>query len=109
MNETPDSKRQDKETLVYNKKIEGYLAILLSSLVNFANIADVSVASVANISLRDDKLVAIFGTVSFLICFLIISFDRIAFLHKKIDFKEVWDGKLEGYTLLFLIVWWIVG
>jgi len=109
MRDAPGSREQEQETLVYNKKIEGYLAIALSSLVNFANITDVSVASVANISLKDDKLVAFFGIVSFLICFLVISFDRIAFLHKKIDFKELWDGKLEGYMLLFLMVWWIVG
>lgn len=115
MRDAPDAKEQESEseaeaeTLVYNKKIEGYLAIALSSLVNFANIADVSVASVKNISLKDDKLVAIFGIVSFLICFLIITFDRIAFLHKKLDFKEILEGKLEGYTLSFLIVWWIVG
>jgi hypothetical protein len=95
--------------LIYNQKWEGYLAILLSSLVNFASVADISLGDVSNISLQNEKVFAIFGAVSFLIVLLITTFDRVDYLHRKFDFKEIKDGKLEGFTLLFLCVWWICG
>jgi len=103
------SQRSNEERLQYNTKWEGYLAILVASLVNFASVADISVADVSNISLEDDKILALFGAVSFLLTLLILGFDRIKYLHKRFDFQEVFDGKLEGYTLLGLVLWWIVG
>lgn len=98
-----------ESSLEYNRKWEGYLAILLSSLVNFASVADISLGDVSNISLKNEKVFAIFGAVSFLIVLLITIFDRVDYLHRKVDFKEVKDGKLEGFVLLFLCSWWIVG
>lgn len=96
-------------SLIYNQKWEGYLAILLSSLVNFASVADISLGEFSSISLKNERVFAIFGAVSFLIVLLITIFDRVDYLHGKFDFKEIKDGKLEGSTLLFLCVWWICG
>jgi hypothetical protein len=96
-------------SLIYNQKWEGYLAILLSSLVNFASVADISLGDVSNISLQNEKVFAIFGAVSFLIVLLIKIFDRVDYLHGKFDFKEIKDGQVEGFTLLFLCIWWICG
>eukprot|EP00553_Chaetoceros_curvisetus_P012654 CAMPEP_0204636432 /NCGR_PEP_ID=MMETSP0717-20131115/33933_1 /ASSEMBLY_ACC=CAM_ASM_000666 /TAXON_ID=230516 /ORGANISM="Chaetoceros curvisetus" /LENGTH=482 /DNA_ID=CAMNT_0051655467 /DNA_START=180 /DNA_END=1628 /DNA_ORIENTATION=+ len=108
---SPSSSPSSPIELIYNPKLDGYLIILLASLVNFASISDISVAvlSLSRISLKDEKVIAIFGAVSFLLCFIIILFDRIRYLHQRFDFKEIWEGKLEGYTLLFLVLWWIVG
>mmetsp|Transcript_22260 Transcript_22260/g.25774 ORF Transcript_22260/g.25774 Transcript_22260/m.25774 type:complete len:360 (-) Transcript_22260:127-1206(-) len=95
--------------IVYNKKWNGYLGIMLSSLVNFTSIAQISVDDISNISLRGENVMAIFGAVSFIITLLILAFDRIHVLQKKVDFKEVFDGKLEGIVLLSLVIWWVVG
>ncbi len=95
--------------VTYNAKWSGYLGIVLSSLVNFASVADVSVSNLYEIKLRGEKIVAIFGAVSFFITILILVFDRINFLQRKFDFKEIYDGKLEGIVLVFLTIWWVVG
>ena len=100
----------NEENLEYNRKWENYLAILLSSLVNFASIADITVGqNVFKIKLLNEKIVAVFGAVTFILSLLILIFDRVKFLHRLFDFKEVWDGKLEGYLLIFFVIWWIVG
>ena len=98
----------NEEPLEYNRKWEGYLAILLSSLVNFASVADVSVAGF-QIKLQNEKILAVFGAVTFILSLFVFIFDRVKFLHRRFDFKEVWDGRLEGYVLLFFVLWWIVG
>mmetsp|Transcript_12681 Transcript_12681/g.18490 ORF Transcript_12681/g.18490 Transcript_12681/m.18490 type:complete len:328 (+) Transcript_12681:86-1069(+) len=104
-----ERQQPQEEKLLYNQKWEGYLAIVLASLVNFASVADISVADISNLSLKGDKELAFFGAVSFLLTLLILIFDRVNYLHKRFDFKEVFDGKLEGFFLLFLVIWWISG
>ncbi len=100
----------NEEPLEYNRKWEGYLAILLSSLVNFASVADVKVGpDLFQIKLQSDKILAVFGATTFFFSLFVIVFDRVKFLHRRIDFKEIWDGKLEGYFLLLSVLWWIVG
>jgi len=98
-------KSKPKPKLICNKKWEGYLAILLASLVNFASISDIAFDKVSNISEID----AVFGVVSFLLSLLVLVFDRVKYLHRKIEFQNLYHGKLEGYLLLFLTLWWIVG
>jgi nitrate reductase NapE component len=112
MDDDPNSSNQKKTSpglstakLICNQKWEGYLAILLASLVNFASISDIAFDNVSKLSEID----AVFGVVSFLICFLVLLFDRVKYLQHKIDFKNLYDGKLEGYLLLFFTLWWIVG
>ena len=105
-----ESERQNKIT--YNEKWCGYLGIMLSSLVNFASVADVSVDKISDIQLvqlNRENFEAIFGAVSFIVSLFILVFDRVSFLQKKFDFKTVSDGKLEGSVLLSLVIWWIVG
>ena len=104
-----EHQHQQEENLHYNNKWEGYLAIVLTSLVNFASVADISFADISSLSLKSDKELALFGAVSFLLTILILVFDRVNYLHKRFDFKEVFDGKLEGLFLLFLVIWWISG
>jgi hypothetical protein len=99
----------DKEIITYNTKWNGYLYIMLSSLVNFSSVADVSVDNLDSILIKNENLESIFGAISFLITFCIILFDRIHALQRKFDFKNVKDGKLEGGVLISLVIWWIVG
>ena len=98
-----ERQQQQEEILHYNDKWEGYLAIVLASLVNFASVADISFADISSLSLEGDKELALFGAVSFLLTLLILAFDRVNYLHKRFDFKEAFDGKLEGFFLLFLV------
>lgn len=50
-----------------------------------------------------------FGSISCLLTFLILIFDYFRYLHQKFDFEKVLDGKLECGSLIFLILWWLVG
>lgn len=106
---TPEGERKNK--ISYNQKWDGYLGIMLSSLVNFASIADVSADKIYDIQLElnRENFEAIFGAVSFIVSLLILVFDRVHVLQRKFDFKTVSDGKLEGSVLLVFVIWWIVG
>ena len=106
---TSDDNESSAEELDYNQRWEGYLAILLASLVNFASVADITVGDVFAIKFQKEKILAIFGAISFILSLLVLVFDRISYLHRRYDLKAAWDGKLEGYMLLFLVIWWIVG
>lgn len=50
-----------------------------------------------------------FGSISCLLTFLILIFDYFRCLHQKFDFEKSLDGKLECGSLIFLILWWLVG
>lgn len=50
-----------------------------------------------------------FGSISCLLTFLILIFDYFRCLHRKFDFEKSLDGKLEFGSLIFLILWWLVG
>lgn len=96
--------RGTEEEVQYNERISGYVSIMLSSLINFASIADIR-----NFSFRGEKYVAMYGSVTFVACNIIILFDRVSILQKKFDLKKIKDGKLEGYTLLAFVLWWLAG
>ena len=91
----------------YNPRWKGYTLIAFTSLVNFSAIATISRYSpwtsghpAAGIS---------FGIATFLICFVIIAADRSQCFAEKFNYSKAMDGKFEGYTLIFLCVYWIVG
>lgn len=50
-----------------------------------------------------------FGSISCLLTFLILIFDYFRCLHQKFDFEKSLDGKLECGSLIFLVLWWLVG
>lgn len=98
----------EKETLEYNPRWQSYLSIQLVSLINFASIADMNKPHHRQ-SVTEWGVALSFGCVTFTISLLIIIFDRIPALQKKFDFKESLDGKLEGYVLLLMVLWWAAG
>ena len=50
-----------------------------------------------------------FGIVTFIISILLLICDLIGFIRNKFDFKSIKDGKVEGFTLLLFVLWWIAG
>ena len=82
-----------EELLQYNQRWKGYLSIALTSLVNFSSVSGTKV----KFSLNDERFVAIFGVVTFIASAMILLLDRITFLHKRIDLKELYNGKLGTY------------
>lgn len=104
-----NKKDQTNELIEYNDKFDEYLAILIASIVNFSSVTDISVANVTSIVDIKNKVLAVFGATSFIMTLLILIFDRVSFLHVRFNFQNVLDGKLEGFALLFLLCWWIVG
>lgn len=103
----PEANQTNDRT--YNEKFDEYLAILIASIINFSSVTDISVANVTSIVDLKDQVLAVFGATSFLLCFLILIFDRVLFLQQRFDFQKVLDGKLEGSVLFFLFCWWVVG
>lgn len=83
------------------------MLIQIMSLVNFAAIADIGIKDTEQTSLWSMALS--FGCVTFVFSLLIIIFDRTPQLQDKFDFKESLDGKLEGYVLLAMVLWWLAG
>lgn len=95
----------NKEARDYNPRWFGYFGLLVFSLANFASIVDAK-----TFQGKGERAFSItVGALSAAICLSILFFDRIGKLSEMFDFKEVAEGKLEGRTLIFLVVWWIVG
>ena len=95
----------NKETREHNPRWFGYFGLLVFSIANFASVVDVR-----SFTGKGERAFSItVGALSTTICFLVILFDRIGKLSETFDYKEFADGKLEGWTLVFLVIWWIVG
>jgi len=95
----------NKETREHNPRWFGYFGLMVFSIANFASITNVR----SFIGKGERAFSITIGALSTTICFLVILFDRIGKLSEKFDYKEFADGKLEGWTLVFLVIWWIVG
>ena len=50
-----------------------------------------------------------FASVSFGISVIILLLDRFQGCFESFKFHKAYDGKLEGFSLLFLAMWWIIG
>lgn len=81
----------------HNPRWKGYVYIFFSSLVSFASIADAQVGD------RDVGIA--FGVLTCTLSLVILALDRFA----GINFGKALDGKLEGFMLLFFVMWWIAG
>ncbi|KAG7349347.1 hypothetical protein IV203_011944 [Nitzschia inconspicua] len=106
--DSKDAKNEDidKEPIDYNPRWTGYCYIILASLVNFCSVSNVpggTRTSIWYISIA-------FGALSFAVSSLIMiqnwSQPYQDFLPNVTKLR---DGYLEGYILLALVVWWIVG
>jgi len=105
MGETSTNKQGEAGSRDYNQRWFGYFGLLVFSLANFASIVDAKTFQGAG----ERAFSIAVGALSTTICALVLLFDRVNKLAELFDFKEQSDGKLEGYTLSFLVVWWVVG
>jgi hypothetical protein len=103
------AKKKDKKEAVkprdYNPRCKGYIYICLSSLVNLS--------AISNIKDRyfdgNWGFCLSFGWTTFIASLLILFFDRTGYGHDTFNYTKAYDGKVEGYALLFFTLWWIVG
>jgi hypothetical protein len=97
-----------KEPIEYNPRWRGYLFIMMFSFINFISIANVPETLRKSIWV----LTMIFGTLTFTLSLLILIQDR---SQSKLLFIEQFhymknnNGTIEGCTLLFMVIYWIVG
>lgn len=89
----------------FNPRWKGYVYLGLTSLVNFASISSIErwerqrywAASMA------------FGLLTFAIAVLVLMQDRSQRCLESFHFTKAKNGNVEGGTLLFCVLWWIVG
>jgi hypothetical protein len=107
---TEQAKKEDKKQSVkpreYNPRDKGYILICLSSLVNLS--------AISNIKENGDSdgawgLCLSFGWLTFIASLLILFFGRTQYCHDTFNYAKAYDGKFEGYMLLFFTLWWIFG
>ena len=96
---------QDKEKVDYNPRWMGYLSIIMFSGINFIAISNVS----AEVRRTDLASSIPFGVLTFVIASLILIHDRYRMISCGFDYTKSKNGFVEGSTLLFCVVWWIVG
>jgi hypothetical protein len=98
---TPKSEKKNE----YNPNWLGYTLMMLCSLINFSAVSNISFH-------RFEKQTAAalsFGLITFCLCALILIIDRFNLFREQFNYNAYMDGKFEGYTLLFFLVYWIVG
>jgi hypothetical protein len=99
------------ESTEYNKKLNAYAFIAITSLINFASVAEGKNLQISASSTfgRNPAINLMWGVITFTLSLLIILSDVADVVRNKFDFKTVMDGKLEGYTLLLFVLLWAVG
>ena len=105
------TKKQDssgnKKAPEYNPRWKGYVYIALSSLVNFSSIANIQVRQGLQ---RGSTLASMsYGVITFLLSTLILIQDRSQRCLDPFHYTKAFNGRFEGYTLLFCVLWWVVG
>ena len=97
---------QQRSSVEYNSRWDGYLAIALLSLIEYSSVGNVA----QTLQFRGRTGLALaWGLVSFLYSIGVVVLDRTQCLADKFDYTKAYDGMFEGYALLFFIVYWIVG
>jgi hypothetical protein len=96
-----------QKVIVHNPRWNGYCYVAIFSLVNFCAISNVPEQQ------RQDYwyLAICFGVLTFVITFLILAQDwtqRFTMIVEE-NFMKLKDGYVEGYTLCFMVIWWIIG
>ncbi|KAL3937795.1 MAG: hypothetical protein SGARI_001985 [Bacillariaceae sp.] len=97
---------EEQEPIDYNPRCLGYAYIVLASLVNFSSVSQVPGEQRAAFWI----LSIAFGVLTFCLASLIIIQDWLQPVMKVLTpIQEIREGYAEGYLLLFMVVWWIVG
>lgn len=113
MADSADSPRSKEQPREFNPRWKGYLYILVASLVNFASITNLEIDE--NPYFNGMYQVSLcFGAVTFIMTVAILALDRFQYCcssetANKFNYTKAMDGKIEGYTLVGITLWWIVG
>jgi hypothetical protein len=100
-----DANDSDKEPIEYNPRWKGYVLVALTSLLNFS-----STSSVPSQERREYWIMSVaFGVTTFVLSFLILVQDRSQKFITQFHYSKSRDGYLEGYVLLFFVIWWFFG
>jgi hypothetical protein len=96
---------EEQERIEYNPRWMGYLCIIMFSGINYISISNVPR------KLRHSVWASSmpFGVLTFLIASLVLIHDRCRKKPCGFDYTKSKSGFVEGFTLLFSVVWWIVG
>jgi hypothetical protein len=99
--------KKPKKPPEYNPRWKGYCFILIASLVNFS-----AITSIPNQNTNFEGvwgLCVSFGSFTFLFSVLVLFFDRTQLGVESFNYTKARDANFEGFSLLFLTLWWIIG
>mmetsp|Transcript_11675 Transcript_11675/g.17139 ORF Transcript_11675/g.17139 Transcript_11675/m.17139 type:complete len:333 (+) Transcript_11675:168-1166(+) len=107
-NTTESANAQDvTKTREHNPRWQGYFYVAFWSLVNFAAIGQI------NDDMIDWRLYPFSlssGIVTFTLFIIVLAIDRVFYIKaESFNVHTAFDGKLEGFLLVFSVLWWIVG
>ena len=86
-----------------NPRWKGYAYLAFASLV--------CCASTGNVKEKSSEFVVsvAVGSVSFALSMIILLLDRFHGCFESFKFHRAHDGKLEGFFLMFFVMWWVLG
>lgn len=90
----------------YNPRWYCYALIAITSLITFSAVSNIAIS----LTFKGSPAVALaFGVITFAFSFIVLVLDRTQCFIETFDYKSIWDGKFEGYCLVFFTLFWIVG
>lgn len=105
--EPTNAQDMTKTTREHNPRWQGYFYVAFWSLVNFASIGQISDDE---IDWKDYPFSLSSGIVTFTLSMTVLAIDRVFYLKaESFNVHTAFDGKLEGFLLVFSVLWWIVG
>lgn len=91
----------------HNPRWQGYFYVAFWSLVNFASVGSISEK---NIHWKHYPFSLSLGIVTFTLSMIVLSIDRVLYIKaESFNIHTAFDGKLEGFLLVFSVLWWIAG
>jgi hypothetical protein len=108
---TTTNNDDNKKNSEYNPRWKGYVFIALTSLINFCSISTVKQRTKQQ---DDDTLELwagslVFGLFTFTLSLLVLLQDRSQMCLSIFHYINARNGTVEGYTLVLMTLWWIVG
>lgn len=101
-----DDAQSNRKPPQYNPNWKGYSFLILSSLINLSAISNVRESG----NYVGNKQVAVaFPAVTLILSFLILVVDRTQLGVDKFNYNTAWEGRLEGYVLIFITLWSTAG
>jgi uncharacterized membrane protein len=90
----------------YNPRWKGYTLICITSLITLSS---VSTTAVTNKFQGSPGMAVAWGVITFVLSLAVIVLDRFQCLADRFNYTKAMNGRLEGYTLLGTVIFWIVG